>query len=894
MLAAPGTHMSIAPAPDTNAFSRLFRMAVLGGVEAAVRLHVERGDNLEARDERGLTPLMLAASKNRSSVCRILLEAGADAFAVDPSGRNALDIAMAAEADEAARVIESHICRSDTESSKSNPEHQAIGTSTAQMPETGLVPAALDSASLMSGMDSVADEPVSNGRHQNQMLEGLASPNSEFIDDYTSFDISGWEAEEPSLPPPESPSILTWQIETQKVIATHAPLDDSADWEHFDTFLPSEAAPLPRSNDTDYTDRLRRILLRVLREGSIPEMALDELFAEREEEVRQGVRSLLRYCINDMGAETDERFEYLAPHESFEVFVDPRESETEGESIGDALTFLDNLEARGNDPMRLYMKEVYRTCLLSADEEIALAKAMETAESDAIGALSAWPEGLRWALVAIDSALASGRPLGAITMGRRDNPEPESIALFEEDDLNDGVSMADSDPVSDFRPASTDEELIDGSPTEDLSHAAGSHGFGIRIKALAASLELDRDSMGLESERRATLESLRLQRTVLLELADLEQFLHNVSARPFVAATQRLSNARSRMAGANLRLVLTVAKRYLPSGLPMDDLVQEGNIGLLKAVDKFDWRRGYRFSTMAIWWIRQQISRSVADDSRTIRLPVHVYDQLQRFEKKSNVIECSKGREPSTVELATTLSLQLDKVEALQRLAAPIASLHDEDAQGELIYGAIEDGAPDPFESVATVELRATLGAILTGLGGKHERVLRMRFGVGVNEAFTLEEVGTKFEVTRERIRQIEAEALRRLRKRRIREMLRGWVPQDAPDDNALTEPSKDRAGANPAPTRLTGDTKPSHKNLATDEKPERREERNKNQQSSAIDRILAEAAALGIAIEEDQNGVEHSTWVNIDKPIDAQTRTLIRKLVRLGFQHWPGKGYWI
>ncbi|WP_455284419.1 sigma-70 family RNA polymerase sigma factor [Cupriavidus necator] len=888
--------MNSALAPGLGTFSRLFRMAVIGGVEAAVKLHIERGDDLEVRDERGNTPLMLAAAKNRSGVCRILLEAGADPFPTDLSGKDALCIAKTEGADDAASAIEAFISRGSDERDQSGLGHSSIDASNASRSESELVLVSGNKGFPEISAHLIVDGTTADGSWQSESIEAhrvSADENDRtmFIDEGNPLDVSGWETEESSPPPVGAPSLVNWQIEAQKVIATHEPIDVSVDWEHFEIFLPDEAVPLPRTDDVEFSGRIRQLLLRAFREGSVPEMALADLYAGLGGRIDPGALSLLHFALNDMGAETDERFEYLAPHESFEVFVNPRENEAESDGIGAALAFLDNLAERNNDPMRLYMKEVQRIDLLTADEEIALAKAIDAAERDVIDALASWPEGLRNALIQIDLALASGRPIGGIAVGRRDDAEPEPDVLIEGAGQEDFVSLAGANLVGD---EGSDEDVVGDLLVADLGGVAGADGFFDKIKELSVAIEQEKESVGAESARRGMLESLGLKRTFLLELADTKAFMNHESAGLFIAAAQRLARARSRMATANLRLVLTIAKRYLFSGLPMDDLVQEGNIGLLKAVDKFDWRRGYRFSTMATWWIRQQVSRSVADDSRTIRLPVHVYEQLQRLEREAYVIERSEGREPSTAELAARLSLQADKVEILRRAAAPVVSLHDEDDCGDLVHGSIEDAAADPFESVASGELRATLGTLLSALGGKHERVLRMRFGLGADDALTLEEVGARFEVTRERIRQIEGEALRRLRKRRTREMFRGWVCQADPEEIARACAQESSAELEVLPPRSAPNAEIRHEAPTNIEMPSRREESDGKQQRSAINRLLAEAAALGIAIEEDQNGDVRSTWVNIDKAIDTKTRSLIRKLIGIGFVHWPGRGYWI
>ena len=247
-----------------------------------------------------------------------------------------------------------------------------------------------------------------------------------------------------------------------------------------------------------------------------------------------------------------------------------------------------------------------------------------------------------------------------------------------------------------------------------------------------------------------------------LEIGEYRNIVHMVQK-----GEREERQAKKEMVEANLRLVVSIAKKYTNRGLQFLDLIQEGNIGLMKAVDKFEYRRGYKFATYATWWIRQAVSRSLSDQSRTIRVPVHMTESINKVARTSRRLLGELGREPTPEELAEKLHMPLEKVRKTLKIAKEPVSLEtpvgeEGDAQlGDLIE---DKNAILPIDAAIQSNLRDTTTRVLASLTAREERIVRMRFGLGMNSDHTLEEVGQQFSVTRERIRQIEAKAIRKLK----------------------------------------------------------------------------------------------------------------------------------
>jgi RNA polymerase primary sigma factor len=801
--------------------NRLFKMAVTAGVESAVRLHIERGDDPDCRDDKGLTPLMIAAARNKADICRLLLVSGADPRLLDPSGRDALSIARGAGAMDAEAVI-----------------------------------------SL--ALEAPACAPA----------RGEVLPES--LDDESAirFELSRWIAEEDTPEPPAAESLASPSAAVQAAISCHKPIDSSVTWDEFDIALPSFAEPIARAPKVERPDDLRLLLLRAIREGSVPRQLIEEL-ATGESQAGQVGR--LRNVVNAVGAEVDDRFEYRADHEDFTVAVDPRASDEEEETLKTAIEYIDGLEGDAYSPLQQLLRETQQHPLLSHSEEIILGQTMEAELSHALDALAGWPAGVKAILEAAQQVSSGAKSLG--WMANEPSEEaPSDEAALEADPTTEALAAADENQ---------------GDIEEPLGVPAVTGDFAAKIKALGSMHRADGMHVDGWAELRALLGSISFRRAFLLDLADGVKLPGHSCAKAYVAATSKFRHARDRLALANLRLTVSIARRYQNSGIPLDDLIQDGNIGLLRAVDKFDWRRGFRFSTYATWWIRQAVSRSVADTSRCIRVPAHVHAAAYAAEQESRVWEQRHGRAPTPAELANQLSLPLGKVLALLRAREEPESLEEmlaEDCVRDDVREAFM--LADPADAAEAKELSRELDIALSALKPTAQKVIRLRFGLGSDDGLTLEEIGQMMGVTRERIRQIEAKTLSRLKHPARTAALRAWFAEDE-ETEPLTVVKEAESDDESAEAPASPDPPADSPRAPREREARTRASAPANGQSKGLDRLIEQAVALGVPVNDDRAGPSGALWVRIQKPSDRKARTLIRKLIGMGFSYAPGAGFW-
>lgn len=743
--------------------NRLLKMAVIAGVETAVRLHIKRGDDLNARDDRGLTPLMMAASRNKTGICQLLLDAGVDLHLKDPSGRDALTIANAIGAMTSAALIESAL-----EAVMCKLHHSDDIESQIKIEVPLEVVDALDTTQEDLYTKDVGQEQLPETFSLNDLFEKSLEPTAlapstpgdvalDFIDDDEfSIDLSAWEVEEDGPTPEGNDTLAPAAAALHLVISQHTPIDTFEDWGDFEIFLPERAVPLPRASDEEFRSKLRGLFLRAIREGSIPESVVAALSNGQDGLENEEVKTLISLVLNELGAGTDNRLEIEEPFQSLE------ETQFEEDEISSAMEFMDDLASGHNDPLRYYAKDANKASLLTANDEAFLGLEMEESAVDVVDAIAAWDGGISQILSAADCVRSGKKDVESISTGRV--TDPASIESNPDQDID----IDDSSEVSE----EIDALLLSPATKEFLNV----------IEKIQALFKPSRSGVDESRILRDEISSLALSRIFLLELAENKQLIiaGGAIASNFVKCLKRQEHARNRMILSNLRLVLSIAKRYQGFGLPFDDLIQEGNMGLMKAVERFEWRRGFKFSTYATWWIRQSITRALADKGRTIRMPVHVHETMLRISREAEDIERQTGIFPSATTLAKIVLISPTKIASiLMRKEEPIP-IHLLGVDGTLPAENIEDpNAPDPFISVAFSHLRKTLELMLSELEKKQAEVLRIRYGLQDGSSHTLEETGSHFGVTRERIRQIEAKALGKLSHPLRAEVLLPWLEID-------------------------------------------------------------------------------------------------------------------
>jgi len=470
------------------------------------------------------------------------------------------------------------------------------------------------------------------------------------------------------------------------------------------------------------------------------------------------------------------------------------------------------------DPVRIYLKEMGNVSVLTKEEEIAIAKKIETARNNISRIIFSIPFFLR-KLLSLGRLVRNGKaPLTEIIQNCEAETEEDLISerkrfvkVIEEISHLYLKRMEHLRKLKENMPVASEKTSIDETCTGEISSSSElikhleenrekilEKVHDLRLKEdviIAFSEELKRSVSDIElfqsmitkanikvryrpdTEKKYGLYGKELKKKEIIfgmSTTELKEILKDL-----IAEERKLQEAKKALIEANLRFVISIAKRYIGKGLSFLDLIQEGNIGLMKAVDKFEYKRGYKFSTYATWWIRQAITRALIEQSRAIKIPIHMAEIINKITKVMNEIVQERGEEPLPDEISERLKIPVEKVKDVLKMSRDPVSLETPvgEEEGSCLRDFIEDkGILSPLDAAMQEDMKKQIDRILSSLTPKEEKIIRRRFGIGEDAPHTLEEVGLEFEVTRERIRQIEAKAIRKLRHPSRSKWLRAFI----------------------------------------------------------------------------------------------------------------------
>jgi RNA polymerase primary sigma factor len=681
----------------------LLKLAVLSGAQALVQFHIQRGTDVNAVDGDSRSALMLAAFKGDSETCRLLLEAGADPTLVDKNGKDAMALVLGNGKFEIGRIIRAYL--------------------------PGL-------------------EPTKESTNQQPTLDARTSE--------TTLNLSDWEEDVESPAPAADESCLTLSKGLQEVITQHTPIDRAEDWSDVDISLPEIVLRRFWDNLEENTRRLLQdSFLGGLSTGRLSLRWLESIVAGSDKTQEEGLMSGILRVMGDLGIQVDQSL-YQPDVTPLPAPINELEAAAFGLAVDDAITFLEDLSSTAGDPFNAYLKDIGPKQLLSREEEVALAREIETGRAEAANAISACGPAVAEILRVANEVVGGNVPLE--DMIDRDSDrifcEPDQETSLINDELVAPENEDDNDRVGDKAPPDFATRVV---AIRNLYRSAFARGTACD-PALEADLADEVRGLNLSSSFIARLRDIaRLKATEADASCKIESGL------------LKTSRASKQFAESNLRLVIVIARRYIKSGLLLPDLIQEGNIGLLKAVARFDYRRGFKFSTYATWWIRQAITRGIANQVRTIRLPVHVIEALNKIRHAQRDLRQELGREPEVEELSRKLEIPVDRVQRI--LSAP-----EEPIPLEILMNERDDDLfptndfpvgkqiASPLDPMISEDIRKKIEHMIRTLAPREANVIRLRFGLLDGDEQTLEEIGQHYRLTRERIRQIEAKALRRLR----------------------------------------------------------------------------------------------------------------------------------
>jgi RNA polymerase primary sigma factor len=685
------------------------------GDAKSVKALVDRGFDPDQSDREGRTPLMIAAAAGNLAACRLLLAAGADPTRVDPDGRNALRHAADNGKTDVYLLVAEAKVRPSLVSARPPGSPDCDTTS-----------------------PPMAPKPPPVARPVDRRISGAAGPVPS-PDDESLPDGSGWIEAKPAERPADDLASLRSFAASQAALSGTVLKGIGADWSDVEVNLPvvqrfRPTAPPPALPDSEARLRVRKLLLRALADGRIHR---DDILTAVERVIDDGMRERILEAIEtvlgDLGCvlEDDEVGPLVRPGGR------PSGSHDASE-VDEAMAAVEEAAPSVTRAWDCHLKDVARHGLLDADEEMLLGRRIRDGRSEALAIVARCP-----------TAVASIIEQSRLAIGDRELTD----RLLDLDDRSSRLSGQDGSGGGSADEGGPAERLAGWcSRLADLLPELAAPGYGVPPPDVARMVRSVLDEVPL---RLQVIERL----TAIVGRDPIESRLLDALGLQL----RRVVDGRNRMAASNLRLVAFFARRYARSGMDREDLVQEGYLGLMRAIERFDPDRGNRFATYAGWWIRQSMTRAIADKVRTIRVPVHAWEQLRRMDR---FLERElRPNEPTIGEVAAALDLPEHQVRKLMKVPSEPVPLVGDDEASFLSTDPWSAGLPPSQEDVlAGKQMQRVVRCAVNDLHPRLARVVSLRFGLDGSGEKTLEEVGTMFGVTRERIRQIEARALRILR----------------------------------------------------------------------------------------------------------------------------------
>jgi RNA polymerase primary sigma factor len=713
----------------------LFKLAVLSGARLAVQFHIKRGVDINAKDGDGRTPLHLAASRGDAETCRLLLEAGANPTLVDKNGNDTLAVALANRQLQSWEVIRAFL-------------------------------------------------PICE-QNRGSARERLFDITLAVEADDDNLDTLAWKEELESAIPVADKSCIDQAQLLQRGIAQRVPIDTAEDWSDVEISLPETTTQRFWGNlGENARNRFHRFFRESLRRGIVSRGQIDLLIPDVDQDQDEELASRLLLVMGDLGIHVEQTDLMVEAIATFDLGADEDEYYAPLLSADEAIAFFEDLNSSTCEPVNAYYKDIGPLRLLSRDEEISLRQTMEGGLADATEAICQCESAVKEVLRVADLVVRGETP--AEFMVDADADIAAGGLGPDEEEANNG-DFADIEPEVD----DADNNATSKAPAGFQTHVAVIRDLyprvftknGYRRPNLVATLVDEVKSLRL---------SWRFAEH-LCEVVGLDT--SQDAARHRIESGLRMANlAREEFTQANLRLVISIARRYTTSGLSLSDLIQEGNIGLLKAVGRFDYRRGFKFSTYATWWIRQAITRAIANQERTIRIPVHSLDAINKLRTAERHLYQELQREPSPEDLAERLHVPVKKVRILLSAAEetiPLEASTCSVVEGACLAGAsIDQSVLGPLDELLKKDLQKKILEVLKTMTPREEQIVKLRFGLGGVGEQTLEEIGQRFRLTRERIRQIEAKAFLKLKhpSRALRLLALGLTSHLSPDDLEIHE----------------------------------------------------------------------------------------------------------